>query len=132
LADKKGVSGFYPTSNPDELVGVDIFIITVPTPVTNDKRPDFTPLVKASETVGKYLKEGNIVIYESTVYPGATEEVCIPVLEQFSNLKFNTGFYVGYSPERINPGDKVNTLVTIKKVTSGSTPEWLNQFLLSW
>ncbi len=100
-----------------------VFIVTVPTPVDQANRPDMTPLVKASETVGKVLKRDDIVIYESTVYPGATEEVCVPVLEKFSGLKFNQDFYCGYSPERINPGDKVNTLTTIKKITSGSTPE---------
>jgi UDP-N-acetyl-D-galactosamine dehydrogenase len=99
-----------------------IFIVTVPTPVDKANRPDLTPLVKASETVGEVLKVGDIVIYESTVYPGATEEVCVPVLEKLSGLKFNQDFFCGYSPERINPGDKVNTLTTIKKITSGSTP----------
>ena len=107
----------------DELRGCQIYIVTVPTPVDQANRPDMTPLVKASETVGKVLKAGDIVIYESTVYPGATEEVCVPMLEKFSGLKFNQDFYCGYSPERINPGDKVNTLTTIKKITSGSTPE---------
>lgn len=100
-----------------------IFIVTVPTPVDQANRPDMTPLIKASETVGKVLKKGDIVIYESTVYPGATEEVCVPVLEKFSDLKFNQDFFCGYSPERINPGDKEHRLPTIKKVTSGSTPE---------
>jgi len=100
-----------------------IFIVTVPTPVDRANRPDMMPLVKASETVGRALKKGDIVIYESTVYPGATEEVCVPVLERVSGLKFNQDFFCGYSPERINPGDKVNTLTTIKKITSGSTPE---------
>lgn len=99
-----------------------IFIVTVPTPVDQANRPDMTPLIKASETVGKVLKKGDIVIYESTVYPGATEEVCVPVLEKFSGLKFNQDFFCGYSPERINPGDKEHRLPTIKKVTSGSTP----------
>ena len=99
-----------------------VFIITVPTPVDHDKRPDFTPLIKASETVGCALKPGDTVIYESTVYPGATEEICVPVLERASGLTFNTGFTVGYSPERINPGDKLRRLTTIPKVTSGSTP----------
>jgi UDP-N-acetyl-D-galactosamine dehydrogenase len=99
-----------------------VFIVTVPTPVDQAKRPDMTPLVKASQTVGQVLKKGDIVIYESTVYPGATEEVCVPVLEKTSGLKFNVDFFCGYSPERINPGDKVNTLATIKKITSGSTP----------
>lgn len=97
------------------------FIVTVPTPVDNANRPDLSPLVKASETVGKALRPGGIVIYESTVYPGATEEVCVPVLEKHSGLKFNVDFFCGYSPERINPGDKVNTLTTIRKITSGST-----------
>jgi UDP-N-acetyl-D-galactosamine dehydrogenase len=101
----------------------EIFIVTVPTPIDLANRPNLTPLIKASETVGKALKTGDIVIYESTVYPGATEEVCVPVLEKISGLKFNTDFYCGYSPERINPGDKVNTLVTIKKITSGSNDE---------
>ena len=107
----------------DELRDCQIYIVTVPTPVDQANRPDMTPLVKASETVGKVLKAGDIVIYESTVYPGATEEICVPMLEKFSVLKFNQDFYCGYSPERINPGDKVNTLTTIKKITSGSTPE---------
>jgi UDP-N-acetyl-D-galactosamine dehydrogenase len=97
--------------------------VTVPTPIDDHKRPDLTPLIKASETVGKVLKSGDIVIFESTVYPGCTEEDCVPVLEKFSGLKFNQDFYCGYSPERINPGDKVNTLTTIRKITSGSTPE---------
>lgn len=100
-----------------------IYIIAVPTPTDKNNRPDLTPLVKASETVGKVLKDGDIVIYESTVYPGATEEDCVPVLESTSGKKMNEHFFVGYSPERINPGDKVHTLTTIKKVTSGSTPE---------
>lgn len=99
------------------------FIVTVPTPIDAYKRPDLSPLIKASETVGKVLKKGDIVIYESTVYPGATEEDCVPVLEAVSGLKFNQDFYCGYSPERINPGDKVHRITTIKKVTSGSTPE---------
>lgn len=105
------------------LVDRNVFIVTVPTPIDKANRPDLAPLVKASETVGKALKHGAIVIYESTVYPGATEEVCVPVLEKFSGLKFNRDFFCGYSPERINPGDKVNTLTKIKKITSGSTPE---------
>ena len=107
----------------DDLRDCQIFIVTVPTPVDQANRPDMTPLVKASETVGKVLKAGDIVIYESTVYPGATEEVCVPVLEKVSSLKFNQDFFCGYSPERINPGDKVKTLTTIRKITSGSTPE---------
>jgi UDP-N-acetyl-D-glucosamine/UDP-N-acetyl-D-galactosamine dehydrogenase len=111
------------SANPTDLQQAKIFIVTVPTPVDQANRPDMTPLVKASETVGKVLKAGDIVIYESTVYPGATEEVCVPVLEKFSGLIFNRDFFCGYSPERINPGDKVNTLTTIRKITSGSTPE---------
>ncbi len=107
----------------DDLRDCDIFIVTVPTPIDGANRPDLTPMVKASETVGKVMKAGAIVIYESTVYPGCTEEVCVPILEKQSGLKFNVDFFCGYSPERINPGDKVNTLTTIKKITSGSTPE---------
>lgn len=110
------------SSNPEDLKGCQVFIVTVPTPVDTANRPDLTPLVKASETVGKAMPEGAVVIYESTVYPGATEEVCVPVLEKFSGKTFNVGFFCGYSPERINPGDKVNTLTKIKKITSGSTP----------
>ncbi len=106
-----------------DLKSAQVFIVTVPTPVDRANRPDMTPLVRASETVGAALKKGDIVIYESTVYPGATEEICVPVLERESGLKFNEDFFCGYSPERINPGDKVNTLTTIKKITSGSTPE---------
>lgn len=111
------------TSDVADLADCDIFIVTVPTPIDEVNRPDLTPLIKASETVGKVIKPGAIVIYESTVYPGCTEEVCVPVLEKFSGLKFNQDFYCGYSPERINPGDKVNTLVKIRKITSGSTKE---------
>jgi len=107
----------------EDLRACKVFIVTVPTPVDQANRPDMTPLVKASETVGKALSRDAVVIYESTVYPGATEEVCVPVLEKYSGLKFNRDFYCGYSPERINPGDKVNTLTKIKKITSGSTPE---------
>ena len=106
----------------EDLRQAQVFIVTVPTPVDQANRPDMTPLVKASETVGKVLKAGDVVIYEYTVYPGATEEVCVPVLERVSGLKFNVDFYCGYSPERINPGDKEHRLPTIKKVTSGSTP----------
>lgn len=106
----------------EDLKEAQIFIVTVPTPVDQANRPDMSPLVKASETLGKVLKTGDTVIYESTVYPGATEEVCVPVLEKFSGLKFNQDFFCGYSPERINPGDKEHRLSTIKKVTSGSTP----------
>jgi UDP-N-acetyl-D-galactosamine dehydrogenase len=106
-----------------DLEEAQVFIVTVPTPVDRANRPDMTPLVKASETVGRVLKKGDVVIYESTVYPGATEEVCVPVLERVSGLRFNVDFYCGYSPERINPGDKDHRLPSIRKVTSGSTPE---------
>ncbi|SVE22477.1 uncharacterized protein METZ01_LOCUS475331, partial [marine metagenome] len=99
------------------------YIVTVPTPIDEDKRPDLVPLISASEIVGKVLKKGDLIIYESTVYPGATEEDCVPVLEKSSGLKFNQDFYCGYSPERINPGDKEHRLTKIKKITSGSTPE---------
>ena len=111
------------STDADALAACTVFIVTVPTPIDKANRPDLTPLVRASETVGKALKHGDIVIFESTVYPGATEEVCVPVLEKFSGKKFNVDFFCGYSPERINPGDKVNTLTKIKKITSGSTPE---------
>lgn len=111
------------SANPADLQQAQVYIVTVPTPVDTANRPDMTPLVKASETVGKALKIGDVVVYESTVYPGATEEVCVPVLEKFSGLKFNQDFFCGYSPERVNPGDKEHRLPTIKKVTSGSTPE---------
>lgn len=111
------------TANLEDLRDCRIFIVTVPTPVDESNRPDLTPLVKASETVGKVLSNGAIVIYESTVYPGATEEVCVPILESTSGKKFNVDFFCGYSPERINPGDKEHRLPNIKKVTSGSTPE---------
>ena len=106
-----------------ELAQANVFIVTVPTPIDEYKRPDLTPLIRASETIDKVLKRGDIVIYESTVYPGATEEDCVPVLERVSGLRFNEDFYAGYSPERINPGDKVYRLPNIRKVTSGSTPE---------
>jgi len=111
------------TSNADDLKQATIFIVTVPTPIDAHKRPDLTPLLRASETVGTVLKKGDIVIYESTVYPGATEEDCVPVLERVSGLTFNTDFTCGYSPERINPGDKEHRLTSILKVTAGSTPE---------
>lgn len=111
------------SSNNEDLKNYNIYIVTVPTPIDQFKAPDLRPLIKASEMLGKVLKTGDIVIYESTVYPGCTEEDCVPVLEKFSGLKFNTDFYCGYSPERINPGDKINTLTKIKKVTSGSTPQ---------
>lgn len=106
-----------------DLANSNVYIITVPTPIDQNKKPDLTPLQKSSEMVGKYLKKGDLVIYESTVYPGCTEEVCVPILEASSNLRFNEDFYCGYSPERINPGDKVHTVTKITKVTSGSTPQ---------
>ena len=111
------------TTHQDDLRACNCFIATVPTPIDEHKRTDLTPLIKASETVGKVLKKGDIVIYESTVYPGCTEEDCVPVLEKHSGLNFNQDFYCGYSPERINPGDKEHRVTNIKKVTSGSTPE---------
>ncbi|MFY8273982.1 Vi polysaccharide biosynthesis UDP-N-acetylglucosamine C-6 dehydrogenase TviB [Pseudoalteromonas sp. SSDWG2] len=106
-----------------DLANSKIYIVTVPTPIDESNSPDLTPLRNASEMIGRYVKDGDIIIYESTVYPGATEEVCIPIVEKVSGLKFNKDFYAGYSPERINPGDKVNTLTKITKITSGSTPE---------
>ena len=111
------------TMSLDDLGQCNCFIVTVPTPIDEHNQPDLTPLIKSSETIGKVLKRGDIVIYESTVYPGATEDDCVPVLEKFSGLKFNQDFYAGYSPERINPGDKEHRVTTIKKVTAGSTPE---------
>ena len=118
-----GKIGLTFTSNVEDLKQANIYIVTVPTPIDQFNNPDLRPLLKASETIGNTLQKGDIVIYESTVYPGCTEEDCVPVLEKFSGMKFNTDFYCGYSPERINPGDKVNTLTKIKKITSGSTPE---------
>ena len=115
--------GLFFTSKIEEIASCNYFIITVPTPVDKNNKPDLTPLMKASETVALILKKGDIVIYESTVYPGATEEICVPILEQNSKLTFNKDFYVGYSPERINPGDKEHTVEKILKVTSGSTPK---------
>jgi UDP-N-acetyl-D-galactosamine dehydrogenase len=115
-------SGLLFCTSADDLAQCQVFIVTVPTPIDEFKRPDLTPLIKASETVGKVLKPGDIVVYESTVYPGATEEVCVPVLERVSGLRFNQDFFAGYSPERINPGDKEHRIATIMKVTSGSTP----------
>jgi len=115
------------TSNEEDIVDCDIYIITVPTPIDCHKNPDLRHLEESSKTVGKFLSRGNVVIYESTVYPGATEEVCVPILETSSGLNFNQDFYCGYSPERINPGDKEHRLTTIKKVTSGSTPEIATQ-----
>lgn len=115
--------GFYPTYKSIEISNCNIFIVTVPTPTDKHNHPVLLPMLKASETIGKVLKKGDIVIYESTVYPGVTEDECVPVLEQFSRLKYNTDFFVGYSPERINPGDKEHTVSKILKVTSGSTPQ---------
>jgi len=121
--DLRTASGLTYSADPQELQNCNVFIVTVPTPIDEHKQPDLTPLVKASETIGKILKKGDIVIYESTVYPGATEEDCVPVLERHSGLQYNQDFFAGYSPERINPGDKEHRVTTIKKVTSGSTPE---------
>ena len=115
--------GLFCTTDSTAIADCTYYIVTVPTPVDKNNRPDLTPLYKSSETVGKVLKKGDIVIYESTVYPGATEEECVPVLEKFSGLQFNVDFFVGYSPERINPGDKEHTVEKILKITSGSTPE---------
>ena len=122
------------SSQVTDLSTCNTFIVTVPTPIDHFKKPDLSPLLKASEMIGKVLKKGDVVIYESTVYPGCTEEDCVPVLEKHSGLVFNQDFFCGYSPERINPGDKVNTLTKIKKVTSGSTPEiaeWVDQLYKS-
>ncbi|MFD0988666.1 nucleotide sugar dehydrogenase [Mariniflexile jejuense] len=115
--------GLFCSSNLDDIKDCNYYIVTVPTPIDKNNRPDLTPLYKSSETVGKVLKQGDIVIYESTVYPGVTEDECVPVLEKISGLKFNTHFFAGYSPERINPGDKLHTVDKILKVTAGSTPE---------
>ncbi len=119
----KEAKGLVYTTNPGDITKCNVFIVTVPTPIDEHKQPDLTPLIKASETIGKILKKGDIVVFESTVYPGATEEDCAPVLERFSKLKFNEDFFLGYSPERVNPGDKQHRVPTIKKVTAGSTPE---------
>lgn len=116
-------TGLRYTCEASELAAANVYLVTVPTPIDEYKRPDLTPLIRASETIGKVLKRGDIVVYESTVYPGATEEDCVPVLERVSGLRFNEDFFAGYSPERINPGDKVHRLPSIRKVTSGSTPE---------
>ncbi|MDV3253794.1 Vi polysaccharide biosynthesis UDP-N-acetylglucosamine C-6 dehydrogenase TviB [Devosia sp. BK] len=121
--DLRKAQGLRFTSSAQDLEDSDVFIVTVPTPVDKSKRPDLRPLIAASRTVGAYLKRGDIVVYESTVYPGATEEDCVPILEEVSGLRFNEDFFVGYSPERINPGDKLHRLTTVVKVTSGSTPE---------
>lgn len=115
--------GYKVSSDLQDLSQFNVYIVTVPTPIDRYNSPDLGPLLRASKMLGAFLKKGDIVIYESTVYPGCTEEECVPILERSSNLKYNEDFYVGYSPERINPGDKINTLTTIKKVTSGSTPE---------
>jgi len=123
VATKGNAVGLYCTASLDEIADCNYYVVTVPTPVDKNNRPDLTPLYKSSETVGKVLKKGDIVIYESTVYPGVTEEECVPVLERVSGLKFNVDFFAGYSPERINPGDKEHTVDKILKVTSGSTPE---------
>jgi UDP-N-acetyl-D-galactosamine dehydrogenase len=123
LSSEDSVHGLYNTNILDKIKDCNIYIVTVPTPIDEDQNPDLTPLIRASETVGSVLKKGDIVIYESTVYPGATEEDCVPVLEKKSGLKFNEDFFCGYSPERINPGDKEHTVKKILKVTSGSTPE---------
>tara|TARA_Y100001954_G_scaffold224849_1_gene264688 strand:+ start:1303 stop:2583 length:1281 start_codon:yes stop_codon:yes gene_type:complete len=117
---KGGKSGFFPTTNENKLSDCDIYIVTVPTPTDKNKRPVLTPLREASKLVGKYLSKDNVVIYESTVYPGVTEEFCVPIIEKISNLSLNEDFYVGYSPERINPGDKERTIEKILKITSGS------------
>ena len=118
-----GETGLFCSNKYEDIADSNIYVVTVPTPVDKNNRPDLTPLYKASETVAKVLKKGDIVIYESTVYPGVTEEECIPVLEKNSGLKFNVDFFAGYSPERINPGDKLHTVEKILKVTAGSTPE---------
>ena len=123
IGEDSDSNGLFCTNQLDKIKDCNYYIVTVPTPVDKNNRPILTPLIKASETVGNVLKKGDIVIYESTVYPGATEEDCVPVLENVSGLKFNTEFYAGYSPERINPGDKEHTVEKILKVTSGSTPE---------
>lgn len=122
-ADHYNNIGLFPTTNSTELAGCNIFIITVPTPIDKFNRPVLTPLIKASESIARYLKKGDVVIYESTVYPGVTEEVMVPILVRDSGLEYNIDFYCGYSPERINPGDKEHTVTKILKVTSGSTPE---------
>ncbi|MCO6356686.1 Vi polysaccharide biosynthesis UDP-N-acetylglucosamine C-6 dehydrogenase TviB [Pseudoalteromonas shioyasakiensis] len=120
LADVKSLTF---SSDKHELAACNVYIVTVPTPIDESNAPDLTPLRKASELLGEYVKKGDVIIYESTVYPGATEEVCLPIIEKVSGLEFNKDFFAGYSPERINPGDKVNTLTKIMKITSGSTPE---------
>lgn len=123
VTDIDAKTGLFVSNSPSDIKDSDFFIVTVPTPIDALNKPIFTPLIKASETVGKILKKGAIVIYESTVYPGVTEDICVPILERESGLTFNVDFFAGYSPERINPGDKVHTVTKILKVTSGSTPE---------
>ncbi len=123
VSNSESDKGLYCTNNIETIASCNVYIVTVPTPVDKNNKPDLTPLYKSSETVGKVLKKGDVVIYESTVYPGVTEEECVPVLEKISGLKFNIDFFAGYSPERINPGDKEHTVEKILKVTSGSTPE---------
>ena len=123
ISTEKNDKGLYCTTAVGDIVSSNFYVFTVPTPTDKNKRPVLTPLIKASESVGKVLKKGDYVVYESTVYPGVTEDECVPVLEQVSGLKFNEDFYVGYSPERINPGDKERTVTKILKVTAGSTPE---------
>lgn len=123
VTDPKASKGLLVSASPSDIGDSDFFIVTVPTPTDVLNKPIFTPLIKASETVGKIMKKGAVVIYESTVYPGVTEDICVPILEKESGLKFNVDFFAGYSPERINPGDKVHTVTKILKVTSGSTPE---------
>ena len=115
--------GLHLTSSINEIKSCDFYVVAVPTPVDTDNRPDLSPLIKVSTMLGSVLSKGDVIIYESTVYPGVTEEVCIPILEKESGLKYNLDFFAGYSPERINPGDKVHTVATIRKITSGSTPE---------
>ena len=119
----EGKAGLLVTTNNEELKDCNVFVVTVPTPTDKHNRPVLTPMLKASETVATSMKKGDVIIYESTVYPGVTEDECVPVLEEISGLKFNEDFNVGYSPERINPGDKEHTVTKILKVTSGSTPE---------
>jgi UDP-N-acetyl-D-galactosamine dehydrogenase len=123
ISETNAEKGLLISSDIDHIRDSSIYIVTVPTPTDEFKRPDFTPLIKSSQTIGKVLSKGDIVIYESTVYPGATEDICVPILEEFSKLTFNSDFFAGYSPERINPGDKTHTVTKILKVTSGSTPE---------
>ncbi|MGH8228258.1 MAG: nucleotide sugar dehydrogenase, partial [Steroidobacteraceae bacterium] len=122
-AELSAATGLSFTTELSDLRRCGVYIITVPTPIDRYNRPDLRPLIGASTSVGQVLKQGDVVVYESTVYPGCTEEVCVPILERESRLQFNRGFFVGYSPERINPGDKDHRLVNIKKVTSGSTPK---------